>query len=113
MKWIITLFLFCLQNCLVSPNFHGFGNLNSAFHSKRVYLDEKTGNFETIANFRGNIVKLGTAVRDQTKNIDSKHKKKRICETTDIELIKTLDLIDERVIVAVYESSGFLCIEYY
>ncbi|TGK95412.1 hypothetical protein [Leptospira brenneri] len=87
--------------------------MSSAGSNHRVYYDEKTGNFETIANFRGNIIKLGTVVVDETKNIDPNLKKKRICETTDIDLVKTFDLIDERIIVAVYESSGFICIEYY
>ncbi|TGK78999.1 hypothetical protein EHQ24_15740 [Leptospira noumeaensis] len=87
--------------------------MSSASHRNRVYYDEKTGNFETIANFRGNIVKLGTVVPEQTKNLDPKLKKKRICETTDVDLIKIFDLIDENTIVSVYESSGFICIEYY
>lgn len=113
MKWNTILFLLCFRNCIFGPSFHGFGNISSAGHRNRVYYDEKTGNFETIANFRGNIVKLGTVVPEQTKNLDPKLKKKRICETTDTDLVKIFDLIDENTIVSVYESSGFICIEYY
>ncbi|TGK60907.1 hypothetical protein EHQ16_08410 [Leptospira kanakyensis] len=87
--------------------------MSSAGHKNRIYYDEKTGNFETIANFRGNIVKLGTVAPDQTQNLDPKLMKKRICETTHTDLVKTFDLIDENTIVSVYESSGFICIEYY
>lgn len=87
--------------------------MSSTMNRDRVYYDEKSGNFNTIPNFRGNVIKLGTVVVDHTKNIDSKHKKKRICEPTHVDINKTLDLIDKRMIVSVQESSGFLCIEYY
>lgn len=87
--------------------------MSSAGDSQRVYYDETSGNFETIANFRGNIVKLGTVVPDQIEKLEPKLKKKRTCETTDVDLVKTFNLIDERRILAFYESSGFICIEYY
>ncbi|WP_039938178.1 hypothetical protein [Leptospira terpstrae] len=113
MKRITTLFLFCFQNCLIGSSFHGFVNMDSARNQNRVYFDEKTKSFETIPNFRGNIIKLGKVVIGETKQIDSKKQKKRFCERNETELIKKLDFLDERTIVSIYESSSYLCIEYY
>ncbi|TGM05196.1 hypothetical protein [Leptospira jelokensis] len=108
-----TLFLFCFESCIFGPNWDGFRNLRSAIENDRVYYDPKSGNFETKPYFRGHITKLGTVVIEPANSIDSNQKKKRICETTETDLTKTFTLIEERTVVAVYESSGFICIEYY
>ncbi|TGL67516.1 hypothetical protein [Leptospira jelokensis] len=108
-----TLFLFCFQSCIFGPNWDGFRNLRSAIENDRVYYDPKSGNFETNPYFRGHITKLGTVVIEPPNSINSNQKKKRICETTETDLTKTFTLIEERTVVAVYESSGFICIEYY
>lgn len=76
MKWTATLFLFCFQNCLIGPSFHGLENLESARDHNRVYYDETTGKFVTIPNFRGNVIKLGDVVLGETKNINSNRKKR-------------------------------------
>ncbi|TGM78324.1 hypothetical protein EHR01_07645 [Leptospira mtsangambouensis] len=113
MKWIATLVLLIFQNCITYPSFDGFGNIDSAKNQTRVYFDEKKGKFETLPNFRGNIIRIGDIVLGETKNINFKNQKKRICERNETELIKRIDLIDERTIVAIYETSSYLCIEYY
>ncbi|MBM9589864.1 hypothetical protein JWG41_05365 [Leptospira sp. 201903075] len=113
MKRITTLFLFIFQSCIIGSSFHGFGNTDSARNRDRVHFNEKTNNFETIPNFRGNIIKLGDVVIDESENIDSNKKKKRICERNETELIKKIDFLDERTIVSIYETSSYLCIEYY
>lgn len=90
-----------------------YTHMSSAINNERVFYDPKSGDFKTNPLFRGHIIKLGTVVVEPPNTIDSPQKKKRTCETTNSDLTKTFALIDERMIVSVYESSGFICIEYY
>lgn len=108
-----TLFLFCFESCIFGPNLNGFRNLRSATNNERVYYETKSGEFKTNPFFRGHIVKVGTVVTEQLNSIHPEQKKKRTCETTNSDLTKTFTLLEERVILAVYETSGFICIEYY
>lgn len=87
--------------------------MDSARDHNRVYYDDTTKKFTTIPNFRGNIINLGDVVLDESRNIDANKKKKRICERNETELIKKIDFLDERTIVSIYETSSYLCIEYY